>query len=845
MLQINTLGGWNITRADGTPHAIPVQRVSLLALLVAAGARGIQRDRAVSLLWPESAGENARHSVGQALYALRRDFASADVVVGTTTLRLNAELVACDAWDLDAAERAGDVARVVELYAGPFLDGVRLRGSSELDHLVDAERARLAMLHANAVESLACAAASRGDAQAAAFWWRRLAAHQPLSSRIALELVRALATTSDRAAALDAARIHETLVRDELDAPPDPVFSAFVDALKREPAQPNDIATREEPPAPPRREASAEADRLVEPAIQDARRVPPRQRLGRRLTLGTIAAVVVLGFVPGVQHFVRPGAAMDTKRVYVAWFENRTGDPALGQIGGIARDWVSQGLEQSGVVAVASASRAEDVRRPTTPTSAEAREPAAQAAQLGAGTMVSGSYYTVGNTLRFHVQISDVGRGEVLDAFDVTGGVTTDPSAPVENVRQRTVGSLASLVDPRLASWVRVASRPPTYDAYREFVTGQSIWGSDHRQALVHFLRAGELDSTFYAARVEAAILHRLLGECDRTETIARELDTVRDRLAPYEYNVLDEQVAQCEGDWERAYRRARAVTDVRPRSAFLEYSLALQAMQLGRFGEAKELLDHHTLEQGVAEVGPNYAIVYSQLSTIRGDREKGLAVVRWLRAREPGYAPAWAMEVTLLARAGRVEATERLVDTMVATPIEPRLAMVNGLRRAAASFVACGDTAAAHRLLARAVSAMDVASVERGPRQRADRAAVLYELGRLDEARALWTGILASDSSNVDARGYLGLVAAQRHDTATAAALAAWLEDARPRYAFTRTMYRARIAAVLGQRERALDLLGPALDEMNRFLVPGVREYAEFASLRSDGRFARLLSLR
>ena len=845
MLRINTLGGWTITRADGSPQAVPVQRVSLLALLVAAGVRGIQRDRAVALLWPESGGENARHSVGQALYALRRDFASADVVVGTTTLRLNADVVACDAWELGAAERAGDAARVVELYAGPFLDGVRLRGSSELDHLVDAERARLAMLHANAVESLAGAAASQDDTQAAVFWWRRLASHQPLSSRVALELVRAIATTGDRTAALDAARVHETLVRDELDAAPDPAFSAFVDALKREPAQASGRARREPRPAPSSGETVGAIDRLVEPALQETTPISTRPRPARRLTLAMVAAVSGLVLIPGVHRFAWPSAAMDTKRVYVAWFENRTGDPALGQIGGIARDWVSQGLEQSGVVAVASATRAEDVRRPTRSASAEMRQPAAQAAQLGAGTMVSGSYYTVGNTLRFHVQISDVGRGEVLDAFDVTGGTTTDPSAPVENVRQRTVGSLASLVDPRLASWVRVASRPPTYDAYREFVTGQSIWGSDHRQALVHFLRAGELDSTFYAARVEAAILHRLLGECDRTETIARELETVRERLAPYEYHVLDEQVAQCGGDWERAYRRARAVTDVRPRSAFLEYSLALQAMQLGRFAEAKELLDHHTLEQGVAEVGPNYAIIYAQLSTVRGDREKGLAVARWLRAREPGYGPAWAMEVTLLARAGRVEATEWLADTMVATPLEPRAAIVNGLRRAAASLAACGDTAAAHRLLAKSVSAMDAASGGREARQRADRAAVLYELGRFDEASALWTRILESDSGNVDARGYLGLVAAQRHDTAAAAAVDAWLENARPRYVFTRTMYRARMEALLGRRERALDLLGPALDEMNRFLVPGVRDYAEFASLRSDERFARLLSLR
>jgi tetratricopeptide (TPR) repeat protein len=209
------------------------------------------------------------------------------------------------------------------------------------------------------------------------------------------------------------------------------------------------------------------------------------------------------------------------------------------------------------------------------------------------------------------------------------------------------------------------------------------------------------------------------------------------------------------------------------------------------------------------------------------------------------GYGPAWAMELTFLARAGRGKAADRLADTMVATPLEPRSALVNGLRRAAASLAACGDTASAHRLLVRALAALDKSATRNADRQRADRGAVLYELGRLDEARAVWTELLASDSGNVDARGYLGLIAARRHDTGAAAASDSWLQEARTPYVFTRTMYRARIAAQLGQRERALDLLGPALDEMNRFLVPGVRDYAELVSLRSDDRFARLTSLR
>ena len=54
----------------------------------------------------------------------------------------------------------------------------------------------------------------------------------------------------------------------------------------------------------------------------------------------------------------------------------------------------------------------------------------------------------------------------------------------------------------------------------------------------------------------------------------------------------------------------------------------------------------------------------------------------------------------------------------------------------------------------------------------------------------------------------------------------------------------RARIAAALGRRVQALTLLAAALDEGSRFLVPAIREYGEFASLRRDAEFRRLMTL-
>src|SRR5215207_9049076 len=111
--------------------------------------------------------------------------------MGTTVLRLNPDVVQCDAWEFEAAHRRADFAAVAGLYDGPYLDAIHLRGSAELQQTIDAERARLGILHADAVESLARAASRDGSVHEAAQWWRRLAATDPFSSRVALELVQA------------------------------------------------------------------------------------------------------------------------------------------------------------------------------------------------------------------------------------------------------------------------------------------------------------------------------------------------------------------------------------------------------------------------------------------------------------------------------------------------------------------------------------------------------------------------------------------------------------------------------------------------------------------------------
>jgi DNA-binding SARP family transcriptional activator len=90
MLRLSTLGGL-VLHQDGQLHTGPAaqrRRLALLAVIASAGRRGVGRDRLLALLWPDSEAEAARHSLYQALHAIRRSLGGDDVFLGSATLQL-------------------------------------------------------------------------------------------------------------------------------------------------------------------------------------------------------------------------------------------------------------------------------------------------------------------------------------------------------------------------------------------------------------------------------------------------------------------------------------------------------------------------------------------------------------------------------------------------------------------------------------------------------------------------------------------------------------------------------------------------------------------------------------
>jgi TolB-like protein len=131
--------------------------------------------------------------------------------------------------------------------------------------------------------------------------------------------------------------------------------------------------------------------------------------------------------------------ALDPRRVVVASFEDLSGDPTLAPLGHIAAEWVTQALARH---------RGVEVVPGTAPSRLEPADIRALAARTGAGTVISGSYYRAGDSVRFHLQIIDAARGTVRRGVEPVGAPRQAPVQAAEALRQRVTAVFDTLFPP-------------------------------------------------------------------------------------------------------------------------------------------------------------------------------------------------------------------------------------------------------------------------------------------------------------------------------------------------------------------------------------------------------------
>jgi DNA-binding SARP family transcriptional activator len=218
-LQLRLFGEFQATLGDRQLR-LPLRKAqALLTYLAFRPGQPVSRDKLASLLWSMSGPEQARQSLRQTLFSLRKELGSEPILLEEGDyLRLSA----CDA-DVARCETlvtAGEMSAAVKLYAGPFLEGFVL-GEERFDHWVAAERQRLHELALDAHRQLMAAQMRDGDVDGAVETARRALELDPMQEPVHRSLMRFYISRGDRTAALAQYEQCAKVLRRELRIDPD------------------------------------------------------------------------------------------------------------------------------------------------------------------------------------------------------------------------------------------------------------------------------------------------------------------------------------------------------------------------------------------------------------------------------------------------------------------------------------------------------------------------------------------------------------------------------------------------------------------------------------------------
>ncbi|HEU4828723.1 MAG TPA: BTAD domain-containing putative transcriptional regulator, partial [Gemmatimonadales bacterium] len=495
----------------------------------------------------------------------------------------------------------------VRAYLGPFLDGFHLAECAEFEQWVDGERSRLGGRHAAALERLAEGSEERKEWAAAAGWWRRLAVLEPANGRIALRLMLALGAAGDRAGALQHARVHSTLLREEYDAEPDPELMALTERIRRESLAP--------PPAPPDRvtivtpPAAASLTPLPAPtgcasencapagggALMRVRTLSPRRDRRIRALLGTAAMVLALS----AALIVRPKAswsaasmaaaqpeAASARSVAVLPFTNLSADPD--------NEYFSDGLAEELIGALG---RIEGLRVAARTSSFavgdDALDVRAIGDTLGVAAVLEGSVRRDGGRLRVSARLADTKTGYQLWSEEYDREL-----AGIFDLQDEIARSIAAALEVKLAAETPPARRTPTLEAHDLYLRGvfvrNKLTSDGLSRAVQLFDRAIQLDSNYalaYAGKVTA------LGPLVWYRHLPYEQGMPAMRAAARKALELDETLGEAhvaqgmihfyfDRDWEAAEREYRRAIALNPSDQHAHHMYANYLVAMGRLEE-------------------------------------------------------------------------------------------------------------------------------------------------------------------------------------------------------------------------------------------------------------------
>jgi len=266
-------------------------------------------------------------------------------------------------------------------------------------------------------------------------------------------------------------------------------------------------------------------------------------------------------------------------------------------------------------------------------------------------------------------------------------------------------------------------------------------------------------------------------------------------------------------------------------------------ALRTNRFEEAIERLQHHDLEAPCFRRWYPWWAAMTEAYHMVGRDEDALAVAQEGRERFPH---AWMLlywEAISHAGLGNLAAVDSLLDVIEGLPVQTGYSPGQQITRLALELRTLGYREAYAGAIERAQAWF---ATRPSTELRLPRGWAFYYGERWSDADTLFAALSALDPDNVDYRGFraVALVHLGRNDEVLE--IAAWLEQQQSPFGSPggHTRWRAAIAAALGHRAEAVQLLQQAYDE-GMDLGHNHRRDPEWESLRDYGPYREFVGPR
>jgi tetratricopeptide (TPR) repeat protein len=416
----------------------------------------------------------------------------------------------------------------------------------------------------------------------------------------------------------------------------------------------------------------------------------------------------------------------------------------------------------------------------------------------------------------------DVAANKPLYAVEPASGPREKAMEVVESVQQRLTDAVgARYLEPYFDLLVE-ESKPPPFEALKEFAAGRELFDSNLAAAVVHLKRALEIDPEFVTPNL---LLAQSIDNQGKHREAMAQLDSIEKkhaRLTPIVRRRLDAIRANFSGNLEETYSANKDIVKLTQGNLWDAVSVALAASWSNRPREAVEVFRTVRGEEEFAPskpFGAYFLLEWTGALHLLGKHEEELREARWGRGMYPHILNVRAYEARALAALGRMDEMEKLIDDMLTIPSEwaypscclLRAAPAYVMLVAAEELRAHGNREESLKMAGRAVEWYRGRTGQEARLEdtRSGLGDALYQAERWEEARAVFAALAAEHADNIFYKGRLGALAARRGDRATAQRIAEELRRLETPYLFgNHTSRSARIIALLGDKEGAVALL-------------------------------------